>query len=141
MAEFVFVLKCLVVTIAIVVLCQIRVGQSTIEGHALAWLHRSAVSEALQDVAEGAVKVGKRGQRAAGSLMGYDEPREIASTENASTGYFKVKRSAAYQRQKQKDAKLSHDRSMTQPLSKDEGTEPHENSGSSENFESEPIKN
>ena len=110
MAEFIFVLKCLVVTIAILVLCQIRIGQRTIEGHALTWLHRSAVSQTLQDVAEGAVKVGKRGQRAAGSLMGYDEPQEIAPTEDASTGYFKIKRSAAYQRKQKKNAKLSHDR-------------------------------
>ncbi len=132
MAEFVFVLKCLAVTIVIVILSQIRIGQRSIEGHALAWLHGSAVSQTLQDVAEGAVKVGKRGQRAAGSLMGFDEPQEIAPTQDASTGYFKVKRSAAYQRQKQKEAKLSRDRSMTQPLSEDEGTEPHDNSGPSD---------
>lgn len=123
MADFMFVLKCLVVTIAIVVLCQIRVGQRTIEGHALGWLHRSAVSQTLQDVAEGAVKVGKRGQRAAASLMGHDEPLEIAPTEDASTGWFKVKRNAASQRQKQKEAKLARDRSLSQPLSKDEGNE------------------
>jgi hypothetical protein len=55
MGEIFFVLKTLIVTVAIVSLMQIRIGRATLEQHSLAWLHTSATVEALRGVADGAV--------------------------------------------------------------------------------------
>lgn len=103
MADFIFVLKCAIVTVAIVVLLQIRIGQRTIEAHTMTWLHRSAVSQHLQDVAEGAVKVGGEAKRGVASLLGSDQAPEPEPQAEASQGWFKIKRSAAYHRQKARE--------------------------------------
>lgn len=55
MSELFFVLKTLVITVAIVFLLQVRVGRSTIEQHSLTWMHQSAAIEALRGVAAGAI--------------------------------------------------------------------------------------
>ncbi len=61
MSEVFFVLKTLIVTIAIVLLLQIRIGRSTLEQHSLTWLHSSTAVEALRGVADGAVAAGFNG--------------------------------------------------------------------------------
>ncbi len=115
MADIVFVLKCLLVTVVVVVLLQIRVGQRTVEGHAMTWLHHSTVSHHLQDVAEGAVKAGGQAKRGVASLLGYDQPVETeTSTAEASREWFKIKRSAAYHRQKEREAKLARERELNE---------------------------
>ena len=103
MADFIFVLKCAIVTVAIVVLLQIKIGQRSIEGHTMTWIHHSAVSRHLQDVAEGAVKVGVEAKRGVSSLIGSDQPQEAeAKSAEASREWFKIKKSATHRRQKER---------------------------------------
>lgn len=61
MGEFMFVVKTLVITVAIVFLLQVRVGRTTIEQHSLTWMHQSAAIEALRGVADGAVLAATNG--------------------------------------------------------------------------------
>ncbi len=111
MGDLIFVLKCLIVTVAIVVLLQIRIGQRTVEGHAMTWIHHSPISHHLQDVAEGAVKVGTEAKRGVASLIGSDQPPEPdAASAQASREWFKIKRSAAYHRQKERESKQARER-------------------------------
>jgi len=69
MGDVIFVLKTLVITIALVTLMQIKIGSRTIEQHGLAWMHHSVIVEQLQDVAAGAVKVGQKGATQVKSLV------------------------------------------------------------------------
>lgn len=101
MEEVKFVFKCLLVTVVLVVLAQIRVGNHTIEGHMMAWIHRSPISHTLQDVAEGAVKVGTKAKNAVtGAVDSVHTDDEAQASEAPSSGWFKIKRSAEYYRQK-----------------------------------------
>jgi hypothetical protein len=101
MEDVMFVVKCFIVTAVIIVAMQIRVGHQTAESHVMSWLHNSTVSHTLQDVAEGAVKAGKSGKDAVMNLVGSNESAdEPAPTEASTGGWFKIKRSAAYHRQK-----------------------------------------
>ena len=70
----------------------------------MAWLHHSSVSGVLNDVAEGAVKAGKNGKDAVMKLVGANEPNDDLSPTEASAGsWFKIKRSAAFYRQKERE--------------------------------------
>jgi hypothetical protein len=53
MEELKFVMKSLVFTMLLVMLMQIRVGQSTIETHTFRWLRQSTVSQYIQSAAAG----------------------------------------------------------------------------------------
>ncbi len=104
MEDIMFVLKCLVVTAVLVVAMQIRVGHESVESHMMSWLHNSTVSNTLNDVAAGAVKAGKSGKDAVMNLVGANEPvDEPVATEASTGGWFKIKRSAAYYRQKERE--------------------------------------
>jgi len=104
MSDVMFVIKCLVVTLVIVVLLQIRVGQRTLEGHTMAWLHHSSVTQHLQDVAEGAVKAGGEAKRDVAGFLGTDQTPPAPEPEaKASHQWFKIKRSAAYHKQVQRE--------------------------------------
>ena len=104
MQDIMFVLKCLIVTAVILVAMQIRIGHHTAEGHVMSWIHHSSVIHTLQDVAEGAVKAGKGGKDAVMSFVGANEPADDPAPTEASTGgWFKIKRSAAYYRQKERE--------------------------------------
>lgn len=56
MMDFLFFVKTFVLTIAIVLVMQIQVGQQTIETHAMGWVQNSAVTAPLNGVARGAAK-------------------------------------------------------------------------------------
>ncbi len=53
MEAFKFVLKCLVFTMLLIVLMQVKVGTSSIEIHSLRWLQHSSVSQYIQSAAAG----------------------------------------------------------------------------------------
>jgi hypothetical protein len=111
MEDVMFVVKCLIVTMVVVVCLQIRIGAHTVEGHVMSWVHRSPISQTLQDVAEGAVKVAQKSQAAVSNLIGSHESVDESAATEASTGsWFKIKRSAAYYRQK--DREKDHDRNQ-----------------------------
>jgi hypothetical protein len=61
MDDFFFVVKCVVATLLIVFVMQIRIGTVTLEQKSMAWVHESAVADELRAVAEGAVKVSREG--------------------------------------------------------------------------------
>lgn len=103
MEAVVFVIKCLIVTVVLVVVLQIQVGSHTIEGHAMNWIHHSSISHNLQDVAEGAAKIANKGKAAVVGFVGSSGPLEEKSTEASTGGWFKIKRSTAYYRQKERE--------------------------------------
>lgn len=55
MKEFVFVLKCLIASLVLVTLMQIRYGGTTLENHAHNAIQNSAVTEFMQGTAAGAI--------------------------------------------------------------------------------------
>ena len=57
MEDVKFVLKSLAVTIVVVFLLQIRVGNNTIEAGTHDWIQNSAVTELMRGVADGGIKV------------------------------------------------------------------------------------
>ncbi len=57
MREIFFCIKTFVLTIAIVVVMQIQVGERTLENHALAWVQTSPLVTPLHSVAKGAAKL------------------------------------------------------------------------------------
>lgn len=57
MGDLFFFLKCLFLTVVLVVLMQIRIGEYTLEDRFLNWAHESAIVTPLQDVAHGGAKV------------------------------------------------------------------------------------
>lgn len=61
MADFFFVVKTFLFTLAIVVMMQIRVGDYTIEERSHEWIQESAIHRTLGKVALGAVTVMKDG--------------------------------------------------------------------------------
>lgn len=56
MGEIWLIVKSLVLSIAVVMLMQVRVGGETVEQQTLAWIHTSGAVEVLQDVAAGGIK-------------------------------------------------------------------------------------
>jgi ABC-type molybdate transport system substrate-binding protein len=81
MGEVVFVIKSLIMTIVVIVCLQIRVGQQTVEGHAMNWIHNSAISQHLQDVAEGAVKLAVEGKKAVVEFIGSSSTSDFRKAE------------------------------------------------------------
>lgn len=55
--DFLFFIKTLFLTVALVLIMQIRVGDHTIEAHALSWVKTSAVVSPLNHVARGGAKL------------------------------------------------------------------------------------
>lgn len=55
MSEVFFVIKTLLVTVAIVFLLQIKIGRTTVEQRSLTWMRQSSAIEAMRGVANGAV--------------------------------------------------------------------------------------
>ena len=53
MEELKFVVKCLVFTMLLVVLMQVKVGGYSIEAHSFHWLRKSTVSQYIQSAAAG----------------------------------------------------------------------------------------
>jgi hypothetical protein len=64
MGDFFFVVKCLVITVALVFLMQIKVGDKTLEQHSMTWLHQSTAAENLRLIASGAIRAFKVGSDA-----------------------------------------------------------------------------
>lgn len=109
MGDFIFVIKTLVVTVAIVVLMQIRVGGRTIEQHSLAWIHTSVVVEQLQEVAAGAVKAGSKAVAYVKGALGM---KPTIAREDQTIMGLKVKRSDAYYRQKERELEDARDQEI-----------------------------
>ncbi len=57
MSEVFFCIKTFVLTIAIVMVMQVQVGDRTLENHALAWVQTSPLVTPLNSVAHGAAKM------------------------------------------------------------------------------------
>ena len=57
MSEVFFCIKTFVLTIAIVMVMQVQVGDRTLENHALAWVQTSPMVTPLNTVAHGAAKM------------------------------------------------------------------------------------
>ena len=53
-------------TFLFILLLQIKVGENTLEMHAMNWVHTSPIIEPLQDVSEGAIKALRSAWRAVG---------------------------------------------------------------------------
>ena len=110
MDAVVFVLKSFVVTIAILFLMQIRVGNSTVERKTLAWMRQSVVVDGLRYVADGAVSITSKGYKAAHALVSSpngSSPNGSSTTAEASRGYsWEIKRSDAYTKQEAKKKEL-----------------------------------
>lgn len=59
MSDILFLVRTFVLTVAVVMVMQINVGERTIENHALAWVQTSPVVAPLNHVAKGAAKLVK----------------------------------------------------------------------------------
>lgn len=57
MSEFIFFVKCFALTVAIVLVMQIQVGERTVESHAMSWVHTSALVQPMNTAARGGAKV------------------------------------------------------------------------------------
>ena len=57
MMDFFFFVKTFILTVAIVLVMQIHVGERSLETHAMSWVQSSSVTEPLHGVARGAAKV------------------------------------------------------------------------------------
>lgn len=55
--DFMFFIKTVFLTVAIVLLMQIQVGKQTIETHTLSWVQSSAITGPINTVAKGAGKL------------------------------------------------------------------------------------
>ena len=58
MEELKFALKCMVFSVAIVLVMQLPMGETTMEERADLWIHTTPIPKYLQQVAFGAIKVG-----------------------------------------------------------------------------------
>lgn len=73
MSDFFFVVKCLVATLVLLVVMQMRIGHRTIEQHSLRWIQTSNAVEELRNVAEGAVRSGRAGYERASEYFGEND--------------------------------------------------------------------
>lgn len=62
MSEIFFCIKSLVLTVALVLVLQVQVGDRTLENHAMAWVYTSQVTAPLNGVARGAAKLIRDGE-------------------------------------------------------------------------------
>ena len=82
MADFFFVIKTFLFTLAIVVLMQIQVGEYTIEERSHAWIQESAIHRTLGKVALGAATVLKdSAQQVQGWIAGTGESVSASTAE------------------------------------------------------------
>ncbi|HVK60895.1 MAG TPA: hypothetical protein VM432_05065 [Bdellovibrionales bacterium] len=70
MSDFLFVVKCIVATLVMLIFMQMRVGNRTIEQHSLRWIQQSSAVEELRVVAEGAVHAATEGYSRASTYFG-----------------------------------------------------------------------
>ncbi len=59
MMDFLFFVKTFVLTVAVVVVMQIQVGEKSLETHAMSWVQSSTVAQPLNNVAKGAAKLAR----------------------------------------------------------------------------------
>jgi hypothetical protein len=57
MSEITFFLKTFVLTVAVVLVMQIQVGESSLESHTMSWVQTSAIVAPINAAAEGGAKV------------------------------------------------------------------------------------
>ncbi|MGE3758362.1 MAG: hypothetical protein AB7H97_11430 [Pseudobdellovibrionaceae bacterium] len=83
MSEVLFVIKCLVVTLVIAALMQIRVGDFTIEEHAEEVVRHSFVTEYVQGTAAGVIVLGNSGWEKVKTLFRESTRSAKEGSENA----------------------------------------------------------
>lgn len=59
MGELIFVVRTFVLAVVVLALMQFKVGGETLEAKGIRWIETSSIGMKLQDVADGAVKLGK----------------------------------------------------------------------------------
>jgi hypothetical protein len=83
-SEVIFVIKSLILAVALTVVLQIEIGQESIENRAEFWLHTSTVPRYLQDVADGAVKAVKNASKYASDVINSPSSKSIGNNQRAS---------------------------------------------------------
>jgi hypothetical protein len=106
MSDIIFALKMLGITIALVFLMQIRVGNSTVEQHSLAFIRSSSAVETLNGVAQGAIKAMVQGTRWVSSVFDTNVGKVFKSGAEPGSrlDMFRFKRSETVERQQHEKA-------------------------------------
>lgn len=95
MLELKFVLKSLAIAVAVVFCMQIKVGSSSLENQAYAWMRTSSIPLFIQEVAAGAVLVTKNGYQAASAFISQNLGNDSA-VQKAGRLNLEFKRSPQY---------------------------------------------
>lgn len=103
MGNIFYVLKIGIVTLVIVLIMQINIGQNTVENHAEMFIRKSSILEPVREVAEGGFIVLKNVYRKTASTIDTFVTEQFRS-ENApgKRKLFELKRSLAYQKDQEK---------------------------------------
>ncbi len=69
MSDLFFTAKMMAITVVLVLVMQIKIGDHTLEEKSLAWIHQSSAVENLRTVASGATQAISQGYNAAAKLI------------------------------------------------------------------------
>jgi hypothetical protein len=102
MGDMLFVIRMLVLTVIVVIVMQVKIGDTTIEAQVQSWLSRSPAVETLREVAHSAVKVVSVGYKMAISLIDAKlsasfNREQMAGSRSIDLG---LRRSESYEREK-----------------------------------------
>lgn len=111
MGDFLFAVKAMIATIAIVFLMQIKVGPATIEQLAHEFIRTSAITDYLRTVAAGGVKALGAGVDAASAMFdtNVDQSLNKASKAESNPSFFSFRRSDASYREREKKRRVEED--------------------------------
>ncbi len=62
MSDLIFFIKMLVLTVALVIVSQIQIGQRSLENHAMSWVQSSSLVKPLNGTVRGGAKLIKEGR-------------------------------------------------------------------------------
>lgn len=99
MKEIFFVFKTFVISLALILFLQVRVGTSTLETHAHLFIQESWVTEQIQLVAEGGAKLVRTAAHSVGEKLQVIFKKNSKSEEKKRFG-FNFNRSESYQQSK-----------------------------------------
>jgi uncharacterized metal-binding protein len=85
MMDFLFFVKTFALTIVVVLLMQLQVGEKSIEHHAMAFMQSSAVIQPLNGVAKGAAKLARDVTQTISAKIKKNTKKEKRIEETAST--------------------------------------------------------
>lgn len=128
MADLFFVLRIFFATIAIVVLLQIKIDESTLEDRAQNWMRSSSAVDALREVSAGAVKMASQGYQSILSMIDKNMGSAFNREQMAGSRHlgWELGRSQAYTREqeaKRKAAEAAAKRGDDRSLDADEPRE------------------